>query len=169
MYNKSDYECIRSLIVRSPVGSSPVDFNVNLNIEAKDYDKVMIQLLSVNIDQNATGEFPVDSTNEIRNISFSVEADMGQMVFDTNGRRSYLGSVNVCYEKKRAMIFDGISQPLIELSAIPNGRFNFKLKDKDGVVPTISDANDDISIQGITYVFQLYLMKNEIKTKQMNL
>jgi len=168
MYNKSDYECIRSLIVRSPVGSSPVDFNVNLNIEAKDYDKVMIQLLSVNFDQNNSGTFPVDSTNQIHNKSFSVESNMGQLIFDTNGKRSYLGSVNVNREQKRPVHYDGITQPLIELSSIPNGQYNFQLKDKDGVVPTISDGTDT-SIQGITYVFQLYLMKNEIKTKQMNL
>ena len=160
-------ECMRTLIVRSPVGSSPVDFDVNLSIDVKDYNKVMIQLLSVNIDQNAAGTFPVDAL--IHNKSFSVECNMGQLVFDTNGKRSYLGSVNICREQKRAMIYDGISQPLIELSAIPNGRFNFQLKDKDGVIPTIIDTNNDTSIQGITYVFQLYLMNNENTTKQINL
>ena len=168
MYNKSDYACIRSLIVRSPAGSSPVDFNVNLNIEAKDYDKVMIQLLSVNIDQNNSGSFPYDSTNEINSKSFSVECSLGQIIFDTNGKRSYLGTVNINRELKRAVHYDGITQPLIELSSVPNGQYNFQLKDKDGVVPTIDDGTD-VSIQGITYVFQLYLMKNEIKTKQMNL
>ena len=100
MYNKSDYECIRSLIVRSPAGSSPVDFNVNLNIEAKDYDKVMIQLLSVNIDRNNSGSFPYDSTNEINSKSFSVECSLGQIIFDTNGIRSYLGTVNIHPELK---------------------------------------------------------------------
>lgn len=167
MYNKSDYECIRSLIVRSPPGSSPVDFNVNINVEAKDYDKVMIQLLSVNIDQQRNGEFPVQSENILQEVMF-VESNMGQMVFDTNGKRSFLGTCNVCREQFRPTHYDGITQPLIELSSIPNGQYNFQLKDKDGVIPTIDDGSDT-AILGLTLVFQLYLMKNEIKTKQINL
>jgi len=167
MYNKN-YDCVRSLIVRSPSGSSPVDFNVKINIEAKDYDKIHLQLLSVNFDQNKDGEFPVDSTSQKRNICFFVESNMGQMVFDTNQKRTFLGTVNVMREFNDPTTYDSTSNPIIELASIPNGNFNFSLKDVNGALPVINDGSD-ISLKAVTYVFQVYLSKNEIKRNQINI
>lgn len=163
----NDYDCIRSLIVRNPSDQSPVDFNVNINIEAKDYDKIHIQLLSVGIDQQTSGSFPIDAN--IRHRTFIIESNMGQMVFDTNNKKTFLGSVNVNREFIRGVHADSIKQPIIELASIPNGNYQFSLKDKSGVIPPIKDASDDTAIQGLTLVFQVFLSKNEIKRNQINL
>jgi len=164
MYDKD--ECIRCLIVRSPSDQSPVDFNINLNIEAKDYDKVHIQLLSVNIDQTNTGSFPVDATNEVKTICFTLESNMGQLVFDTNQKKNFLGTVNVNREFSNPTSNDSTQNPLIELSRIPNGLYNFSLRDINGNIPNIYHAPGSSSVKGITYVFQLYFSKNELKRKQ---
>lgn len=167
MYNKN-YDCVRSLIIRSPSGSSPVDFNVNLNIEAKDYDKIHLQLLSVNFDQEKDGSFPVDSTVQKKTNCFFVESNMGQMVFDTNQKRTFLGTVNVLREFNNPTTTDSTSNPIIELSSIPNGNYNFTLKDINGLIVLIDDGTD-ISLKAVTYVFQVYLSKNEIKRNQINI
>ena len=157
-------ECIRPLIIRSPTGQSPVDFNVNLQLHEPGYDKVTIQLLGVCIDEIATSEFPI---GEPRHRTLFVESNMGQMLFDTGHKRSFLGVCNVCKENIRPMHFDEVRQPVIELASIPNGIFNFSLRDVDGVLPDITDdAGNPPAIQGLTLVFQLVFSKSLTKKTQ---
>lgn len=165
----TEYQCIRSLIVRSPIGSSPVDFNVNINIEAKDYDKIYIQMLSVNFDQEKDGSFPVDATGQKRTNCFFVESNMGQLIFDTNNKRTFLGSANVSREFTHPTSHDSTSNPIIELASIPNGNYNFTLKDIAGSLVPITDTDGNTALKGVTYIFQIYLSKNEIKRSQMNM
>ena len=155
-------ECIRPLIIRSPTGQSPVDFNVNLQLHEPGYDKVTIQLFGVGIDEQAAGSFPV---NEPRHRSLFVESDMGQMLFDTGNKRSFLGVCNVCRENIQPMHFDEVRQPVIELASIPNGNFNFSLRDKNGALPVIIDGADQ-AITGLTLVFQLVFSKSLTKKTQ---
>ena len=169
---KPNYDCVRTLIVRSSnkTSGTPVDFNVNIRIEEKDYDRIHIQLLSVGIDQKNDGFFPASAdTNYFRHLRLNVESNMGQMVFDTNNKRNFLGSVNITRELSRPVHFDGATHPFIELASIPNGNYNFSLRDTHGNIPEITTAGNDTSVQNVTLTFQVYLSKNEIKSNQMHI
>lgn len=163
----SDYECIRSLIIRSPQGSSPIDFNVQVNIEAKDYDKCQLKLLSIAFEEDEDGDFPANATQKSK--VYCVEANFGQMVFDTNNKRTFLGSTTVTRDIKPASDNRTIENPIIELASIPNGNVNFSLRDIYGALPVITNVMGVTSLKSVMYVFQVYLYRSDIKNRQMNI
>ena len=158
---------IQTLIIRST--DTPVDWTSHIQINEREYDKAYIQLVNVGMNLVNSGAFPANITDA--RVIINVESTLGQSIYDTNGKQSFLG----CFSYSRpasndtALYYtdsrlDNICQPIIELSRIPNGQFNFKLTDHTGSTMTyISDSAIDGGTQKLEQtilVFQLYLVKS---------
>ena len=164
---------IQTLVVRSD--SNPVDWTSQIQINEREYDKAYIQLLNVSMRLTATGTFPANETESM--IIINVESNLGQSIYDSNGKQSFLGGFSYHRNCDEDAIDHGDSEvrqyanPIIELSRIPNGQFNFQLTDHTGnVIPYQSDeTNGGIQkLQQTALVFQLYLVKSpHIKSQVM--
>ena len=83
-----------------------------------------------------TGAFPTNLTEA--KIIVNVESTLGQNIYDSNGKQSFLGGFNYSRSADNTSTdhtdsrIDNIINPIIELPRIPNGQFNFKLTDHDG-------------------------------------
>jgi len=158
---------IQTLVIRST--DTPVDWTSHIQINEREYDKAYIQLVDVGMNLVNSGAFPANTT-EAR-VIINIESTLGQSIYDTNGKQSFLG----CFNYSRPAVddttdyysdsrIDNICQPIIELSRIPNGQFNFKLTDHAGSTMTyISDSAIDGGTQKLEQtilVFQLYLVKS---------
>ena len=166
---------IQTLVVRSD--GNPVDWTSQIQINEREYDKAYIQLIDVGMNLANTGAFPANETDA--RVIVNLESNLGQSIYDTNGKQSFLGCFNYSrpasadtshyYSDSR---LDNICQPIIELPRIPNGQFNFKLTDHAGSTMTyISDTAIDggtQKLQQTILVFQLYLAKSShIKSQVM--
>ena len=164
---------IQTLVVRSD--SNPVDWTSQIQINEREYDKAYIQLLNVSMRLTATGIFPANETESM--IIINVESNLGQSIYDSNGKQSFLGGFS--YHRKgdntaithKEYIVNQYANPIIELSRIPNGQFNFQLTDHAGnVIQHQSAATNGGTqkLQQTALVFQLYLVKSpHIKSQVM--
>jgi|GEM_PF-5801713 len=78
---------IQTLVVRSD--SNPVDWTSQIQINEREYDTAHIQLLNVPMRLSATGIFPANETESM--IIINVESNLGQSIYDSNGKQSFLG------------------------------------------------------------------------------
>ena len=165
---------IQTLVVRSD--GNPVDWTSQIQINEREYDKAYIQLLNVSMRLIATGIFPANETESM--IIINVESNLGQSIYDSNGKQSFLGGFSYHRNNDNDTIDHGDSQvkqytnPIIELSRIPNGQFNFQLTDHtSNVIPyqSVEETNGGTQkLQQTALVFQLYLVKSpHIKSQVM--
>ena len=124
------------------------NFSAFISIKEEPYNYCYIQLKNVLLDTltpaNAT-------TKDI--VSYYVKSQLGQQIYSNNHtNKDYLGSF--VFKRDNAN-FNVIDQPLIELSTIPHGIYDFKIR---GENDTAVDS-DHIDIDGVTLVFQVYMCK----------
>ena len=176
---------LQTLVVRSNDGDgTPVDWSTQIQINEREYDKAYIQLVNVSMRLLTKGPFPTTTTES--KLILNVESNLGQSIYDSNGRQSFLG----CFTYGRNGKYDAtnnadvidhgdshienITNPIIELPRIPNGRFQFQLTDYEGTaIPYITTNANAINggtqkLQQTALVFQLYLVKSpHIKSQVM--
>lgn len=151
------FNAVRTLIVESTNAASPFDFNAEILMHEDNYKYCFIKLKNVMIDETTS----TNTASSARTRAFFVKSNLGQKVYHyPNKTRDFLG----CFSATKPTNAIGSQNtylkmpenPLLELSSIPHGTFNFRVTDKKNTVVDDTLPNGAISAVKCVLIFELY-------------
>ncbi len=152
-------DTVRTIIVQSTDVNSPFDFDAEILMYEANSKYCYLRLKDVLIEETSNQAVPQAARNRI----FFVKSSMGQKVYNTNKNRDFLGCFSV--NKNTSQIgelnsyYKTAENPLLELSSMPKGTYNFKVVDKDDLVINSSNGNGSIVATKCVLIFEVFFYR----------